>query len=149
MSSKVSLQSRGKRPKKIKKQSSSKISQDVVPSTGKLESTASSSSDVFASRRILQPGEKWDYRVVFQSASIGDYNYSFRIEIANAKTIYYVECIGKCDIPQINTDPEIIYPKIIAARNQKNAYDSCVYVQDTDVFDFGFIFLQKVDDKYV
>lgn len=100
-------------------------------------------------RRLLKPGEEWQYRVRFHSQSVGDYKHTFVIEIANAKAVYSVQCVGKCDIPRLNTKPEAVFPKIITARTVKNAHKSCVYVRQSGIFDFGYIFLQKLEEKYV
>lgn len=99
-------------------------------------------------RRILLPGERWQYRVVFESTTPGDYKYDFVIEINNSKAIYKVQCLGTCNIPTVNSNPDVVFTKVIAARTEKNAFKSCVFVKDSNVFDFGHIFLQKTDEKY-
>lgn len=104
--------------------------------------------ELLTSRRILLPGEKWQYRVVFESTTPGDYKHDFVIEIKNSKIIYKVECLGKCNIPKVNSSPEAVFPKIIATRTEKNAFKSCVFVKNCNVFDFGHIFLQKIEEKY-
>lgn len=106
-----------------------------------------SSKEFFASRRLLQPDEQWEYRIRFYSQSTGDHKHTFVIELVNAKAVYHVECVGKCDVPRLNTKPEAIFPKIITTRTEKNAHKSCVYVRKSGIFDFGYIFLQKIDEK--
>lgn len=103
---------------------------------------------LFAPRRILQPSEKCQYRVLFEPQCPDNYKYAIAIEINNSKSVFNVQCFGKCCIPAINTRPDSIFPKMIATRTEKNAHKSCVFVKSLNVFDFGYIFLQKVDERY-
>lgn len=99
--------------------------------------------DVFRPRRVIQPGEKLQYRITFDPKLVGGYKNTFTIEITNFKALYKISCEGLCDIPMIDSNPDFMFIKTISARNEKNSHKNCVYVKSSETFDFGYIFLQR------
>lgn len=98
---------------------------------------------ILEGRTLLQPGQKYFFKVNFCPTLVGAYNYNIGIEIVGCKTKYNLQCDGLCDIPRIDMSPSILFPATIRERNNKNKYIRNVYVLNQGYYDFGHMLICK------
>lgn len=96
-------------------------------------------------RKVLQPGEKQYYKVIFKPTTCGTFSHTFNMELASWKSSYSISCVGNADIPKIDMTPAVLFKakNIFDSRETAGSFKNCIYLKNNDIFDFGFILIRK------
>jgi hypothetical protein len=99
----------------------------------------------FTYRGLLQPGEIIKYKISFLPKTCGNYKHHFEIGVIGWPVKFTITCVAACDIPRIDTDPYFLFRKVVEYRIEKTKYDHCVFVENTNTFEFGGILLPNTE----
>ncbi|KAL1497016.1 hypothetical protein ABEB36_008047 [Hypothenemus hampei] len=135
---------------KIKSKKSSKSSRKSADSRTVVENptltfTKGENESEFTPKIILGPGDLVNYQVTFCPEKYGSYKNIYQIQTPQNATVYKLVCNGLCEIPSIDVNPEVLFPKVLENYKEKVFYDHYVFIKDKRIFDFGSLIAASSD----